>query len=246
MNNFLKTFFIFLLLGSFSSAFAWDDPTKGKPFFPWVWEDQLKPTLIKSVDKTGLTIIGAGAVSTLAIHQYDGKIYNYNQKHPIIFSEKDVDNLGHFGDGKIGAGIAIAQIIFDQENGIKHFKALLLSAISHATVSTLIYKRDRPDGSDTLTGSFPSGHTAAAFVAAGSLAYSYGWAAGVPAYAVASAVSISRLRGDRHWASDIVAGAFLGSFWARASFAEEDKDETAVWVPTPVDDGMMVSWVNEF
>lgn len=250
MNILLKFFAILILslsLGSSYSVHAWEwkDPTEGKPFFDWAWNEELKPTIKQSIDKTGLVILASGSASTLITAQYDDKLYSYNKKNPVLFSEKDADRIGDLGNGFLGVGIALTQIVLDQENGIKHFKALLLTSLSHVTISS-IYRRDRPDGSKTLTASFPSGHAAAAFAGAASLSYSYGWVAGVPAYVVASAFSISRLSENKHWASDLVAGAFIGSFWARASFYTEDKKETAMWVPTPVDDGLMVSWIKEF
>jgi membrane-associated phospholipid phosphatase len=70
-----------------------------------------------------------------------------------------------------------------------------------------IAQRDRPDGG---TMSFPSGHTAMAFASATVLQKHYGWKVGIPAYAVASYVGISRVQTDRHYASDVVFGAALG------------------------------------
>ena len=69
-------------------------------------------------------------------------------------------------------------------------------------------QRTRPDKSDDH--SFPSGHTADSFTIATVLQRYYGWKAGIPGYSVASFVAFCRLRGDRHWASDVTAGATLG------------------------------------
>jgi membrane-associated phospholipid phosphatase len=38
----------------------------------------------------------------------------------------------------------------------------------------------------------------------------YGWKGGLPAYALASAVAVSRLQRDKHYLSDVMAGATLG------------------------------------
>ena len=38
----------------------------------------------------------------------------------------------------------------------------------------------------------------------------YGWKAGILDYSVASFVGIARLRENKHWASDVTAGATLG------------------------------------
>jgi membrane-associated phospholipid phosphatase len=65
---------------------------------------------------------------------------------------------------------------------------------------------------------FPSGHTATAFAAASALTAEVmrrdpdaRWAAGVPLYAAASLVGWSRMYDNRHWASDVVAGAGFGT-----------------------------------
>lgn len=68
--------------------------------------------------------------------------------------------------------------------------------------------RTRPDGSDTL--SFPSGHTSTAFSLAGIATHHYGWKVGVPAYALASCIGLTRIEQDRHHLSDVLAGATLG------------------------------------
>jgi membrane-associated phospholipid phosphatase len=62
--------------------------------------------------------------------------------------------------------------------------------------------------------SFPSGHAAGAFALAALLcAYYPRWRWAFVSFAVA--VALARLQLDRHFASDLVAGAFLGWFWAQ-------------------------------
>lgn len=69
----------------------------------------------------------------------------------------------------------------------------------------------RPDGSDRH--SFPSGHTATAFMTATMLTHEYGqrspWI-GVGAYTVATATGLLRVRGHKHWLSDVFTGASIG------------------------------------
>ncbi len=88
------------------------------------------------------------------------------------------------------------------------------AALMAATVNTLKYsvKRNRPDGS--RRNSFPSGHTATAFMTATMLHKEYGmtrsyWysAAG---YTMATVTGISRQLNNKHWVSDIVFGAAVG------------------------------------
>lgn len=69
----------------------------------------------------------------------------------------------------------------------------------------------RPDGS--TPNSFPSGHTATAFMAAAMLDKEFGcvspWIS-VGGYVVATTVGVSRILNNRHWISDVLAGAGIG------------------------------------
>jgi membrane-associated phospholipid phosphatase len=68
--------------------------------------------------------------------------------------------------------------------------------------------RTRPDESDNH--SFPSGHAATSFMIATTLQRYYGWPAGIIGYSAATFIAVSRARSDKHWASDLAAGATLG------------------------------------
>lgn len=69
----------------------------------------------------------------------------------------------------------------------------------------------RPDGSNNH--SFPSGHTATAFMCATMLHKEYGhispWIS-IGGYTVATATGISRILNNKHWVSDVLAGAGIG------------------------------------
>ena len=99
-------------------------------------------------------------------------------------------------------------------------------AIMAAIVNPIKYaaKEMRPDGSSA--NSFPSGHTATAFVGATILHKEYGlthspWysAAG---YAVATATGILRVLNNRHWVSDVLAGAGIGIFSTELAYGLSD------------------------
>jgi membrane-associated phospholipid phosphatase len=68
--------------------------------------------------------------------------------------------------------------------------------------------RTRPDGSDNR--SFPSGHAATSFMIASVLQRYYGPKAAIIGYSAATFISLSRARENKHWASDLTAGATLG------------------------------------
>lgn len=86
-------------------------------------------------------------------------------------------------------------------------------AVMAAAVNGIKYtvRRMRPDGS--ARNSFPSGHTATSFMAAAMLHEEYGWRSpwfSFGGYAIASATGISRIINNRHWATDVIAGAAIG------------------------------------
>lgn len=64
----------------------------------------------------------------------------------------------------------------------------------------------RPNGGSD---SFPSGHTASAFMGAAFLQQRYGWKLGIPAYLLASAVGYSRIDANKHWPIDVLSGAAI-------------------------------------
>ncbi|MDR0895419.1 MAG: phosphatase PAP2 family protein [Prevotellaceae bacterium] len=74
----------------------------------------------------------------------------------------------------------------------------------------------RPDGSKA--NSFPSGHTATAFLGAEFVREEYGSWWGVGAYTLAGLIALTRIYNDRHWASDVITGAGVGILSARASY----------------------------
>lgn len=74
----------------------------------------------------------------------------------------------------------------------------------------------RPD--TNARNSFPSGHTATAFMGAELVRKEYGNAAGLCAYAVATSVAVMRLYNNRHWLNDIIAGAGMGIMSAKIGF----------------------------
>lgn len=74
----------------------------------------------------------------------------------------------------------------------------------------------RPDSN--ATNSFPSGHTATAFMGAELVRMEYGNGYGIGAYAVAASVAFLRIYNDRHWLNDVVAGAGFGILSAKIGY----------------------------
>lgn len=87
------------------------------------------------------------------------------------------------------------------------------TAIMAGAVNGLKYsvRRLRPD--ETSRNSFPSGHTATAFMAAAMLDKEYGWRSpwfSVGGYTVAAVTGVSRILNNRHWMSDVLMGGGIG------------------------------------
>jgi len=86
---------------------------------------------------------------------------------------------------------------------------------------------ERPDKSDNR--SFPSGHSSMSFAAAGTLHKRYGWEVGIPAHAVAAFVAAARVKADKHYVHDVIAGAAIGE--AAAWLITQRKSDRVRWVP---------------
>jgi hypothetical protein len=241
-----------LLISARSLAF--EDPTNKKPFFPWLWTDQINPTLENAFSKDGIIVVGTTVPATVLSHQYDSDVHEHNRRgENLIFDRDTAGFLGTLGGGGIGIGIVTIQLFVDQQNGLEHGRAILLTAANHATLA-LISSRKRPDNrADYLPfdSAFPSGHASSIFATATSLSYSYGWLVGIPSYALATSISLARVSENSHWLSDVVAGAGLGIFWGVASHKvareqNEQKQTVRVLPPSLLRGGGMVNVALDF
>ena len=95
-------------------------------------------------------------------------------------------------------------------------EAIMLSSVYIVKTLTRV---QRPDGSDNL--SFPSGHTAQAFLAASIVHTEFRdksqWY-GIGAYTLATSVAAFRMINDKHWESDVIAGAGFGILSAHLAY----------------------------
>lgn len=179
------------------------------------YQYEVLPTLQKSMDNRSVQIFSLGLASTLVARNQDDSVRDQWVNHQKM-SESDADIGDFLGTGIPGLGIAAAQWFMDNSNGRNHLRAL----VSTELVTTLMktgFGRNRP-GSSNNHRSFPSGHTSTVFASATSLTYAYGWKAAALAFPLAVFTGASRLADDAHWFSDVVAGAFVGIWWGRASY----------------------------
>ena len=106
-------------------------------------------------------------------------------------------------------------------------RLLANAALSYGIMAGLVNgikytaKEMRPDGS--TANSWPSGHTATAFVGASLLHKEYGltrspwWS--VAGYGVATATGVMRVLNNRHWISDVMSGAGIGIMSTELGYA---------------------------
>jgi undecaprenyl-diphosphatase len=135
--------------------------------------------------------------------------------------DKYVTTLSDLGEGLgwVAAGAALAWL-----GGPKGRRAGLAATIAALGTTYAVqrmikpvFRRSRPwvdrdvvvVGVRTTDASFPSGHTAASFAAATSLATFYPAAAPL-VYALATGVGLSRVHLGHHFPSDVTAGAIIG------------------------------------
>ena len=141
-------------------------------------------------------------VHTPAFHQtYD----NYLQLFPLILllGLKLGRIRGSFGWKRLLTFIVLAIILTQLVvNGLKLTTGVL-----------------RPDATNYF--SFPSGHTAAAFMAATLFYKEYGFKGywvGLVAYAAAIVTGFTRILNNRHWLFDVIIGAALGILLTNLAF----------------------------
>lgn len=127
--------------------------------------------------------------------------------------DRSLDNYTQYLPAAVMVGLKLGGV----EGRSSWGRMLISDAMSIALMAGIVnslkhsIKVERPDGSDRF--SFPSGHTATAFMTATMLAKEYGFRSpwvGIGAYTVASATGLMRMANNKHWLSDVLTGAGIG------------------------------------
>lgn len=115
------------------------------------------------------------------------------------------------------AGVMFGLKSFGYEGRSSWDRMLVSDALSIAIMAIAVNgikyttARMRPDQS--ARNSFPSGHTATAFMSATILSKEYRWRSpwfSIGGYTAAALTGVSRIMNNRHWLSDVIAGAVIG------------------------------------
>jgi membrane-associated phospholipid phosphatase len=159
-----------------------------------------------------LPIVLAGAGIALNNPGFKEKQLEFRNDNFANFRNK-TDDLMMFTPGVAVVGLDLLGVKSKHNLGDKVGLLVVGSAFALTTVLVLkgAAKELRPDGS--TYDSFPSGHTANAFLGATILAKEYGsksvWYT-IGGYSVATATGVFRILNNRHWAGDVLTGAGIG------------------------------------
>lgn len=215
---------------------------KLKPFTGFNEIREQNRTIKSLIVPAGLITYGFIALGNNRIKNLDKNTkYEIREDHPAFISK--LDNYLQYSPALAVYGLNALGI--KGKNNFRDRTMIygLSTIISSAIVLPLkkITKIQRPDGSGF--NSFPSGHTTTAFAAAEFLRMEYKdispWY-GIAGYAAATATGVLRLYNNKHWVSDVVAGAGFGilstklAYWIYPSVKRKffkDKPTNAMVMP---------------
>ncbi len=186
------------------------------------WRELCDSSMVEHSSKESISLIprysyflplqGVCLVTAASLMKYDHKGVTLHMDYKPSFDYK-ADEVLRFVPALAVAGMKVLGV----ESRSSWTRLLVNGALSTAIMGTTvesmkrINQRVRPDGSDDR--SFPSGHTATAFMTATIFAKEYGhlspWYT-VGAYGVATSTGMLRRINDHHWVSDVIAGAGIG------------------------------------
>jgi membrane-associated phospholipid phosphatase len=177
----------------------------------------VKPyTFMQDQTWVGIPVFIAGWIAKSEKKAFQQNYKNSNTRIRLIKYNfhSEVDNYTQFSGIALTAGLKMAGV-----EGRSSWPRLIASSLASygvmaAFVNGIKYsaKEMRPD--ESTKNSWPSGHTATAFVGATILHKEYGltrspWYS-IAGYTVATATGVMRVLNNRHWISDVLSGAGIG------------------------------------
>lgn len=128
---------------------------------------------------------------------------------PAAANERDWAHASDAGVGILALWSLGVPLAKRDDKGALQAAGSMAAAEAVAQGLKYTFPETRPDGSDRR--SFPSGHTSLSFAAAASIFERRGPQEGIPAFALASFVGLSRVEAKKHHWYDVVAGAAIGT-----------------------------------
>ena len=199
-----------------------------KPFtFTWMRTNpDVKPyKFMNDLTFAGVPLFVAGIIA-----KGEKKSFRQNtkdNKHTLLTDFKTgIDDYTQFFGPVMTVGLKVAGVEGRSDWGRFLASTAMSYGLMAGFVNSIKYtaKEMRPDGS--TANSWPSGHTATAFVGATILHKEYGltrspWYS-VAGYGVATATGVMRVLNNRHWVSDVLSGAGIGIMSGELAYAFSD------------------------
>ena len=160
-----------------------------------------------------MTYIGVPLIVTGIIIQERDRGFRYLRNDYIPTFRYHYDDYLQYAPAALMLGLKAGGVKGRSSWGRMLVSDAFSAALMAGAVNTLKYtcKMTRPDGSNRH--SFPSGHTATAFMTATMLYKEYGarspWYS-IAGYSMATATGVSRMLNNKHWLSDVMVGAGIG------------------------------------
>lgn len=202
-------------------------------------------------------------LQNIVVFSQNGQNVGWPDRHfmyPYSQNISRVSTLGTYATLAL-AGLPLLEKAARQQDFLNHGlmlgSSLLLTTASKELLKNAIvrhrpysYFEEAPDlSAKHLRNSFPSGHTAYAFMGATFLATTtqsdqpYRLPLIISGYTLATATAVLRVRSGNHFLSDVAAGAALGSFcgWIIPTLLKQKTDNPATIVILPYDKGISLS-----
>ena len=184
-----------------------------RPKISWQMPESKRPFNLKPLIVPGLMIVyGFGAIENDGLQNINKEIKEElwtERPHQL----RHIDNFLQFAPAAAVYGLNAMGI-----KGKHNFRdRTMLYLMSNIITNSIVFSvkkfshQLRPDGSAYT--SFPSGHTAEAFISAEFLRQEYKEVSpwyGIAGYAMAATTGYLRMYNNKHWLSDVVAGAGVG------------------------------------
>jgi PAP2 superfamily protein len=204
--------------------------------------DGLRLDITRIPSRKNLYIALGGGALAFAAHPLDQEFNAHLRSHYDLVNTIYAP-AKYYGDTPEQVALSLGTYaygrLFDQPK-VSHLGMDLLraQAITELLVEPIKFatQRTRPDGSNNQ--SFPSGHAAITFAGATVLERHLGWKKAALAYVIAAYVASSRMHDNRHYLSDVVFGAAVGTIAGRV--VTEHGRETWTLVPAAVPGGAAI------
>ena len=125
----------------------------------------------------------------------------------LLLAKSNTEMLGDFLAVTVPLGAYATTLYHQDREGASQFYKSYGTTIATAFALKYTIKEERPDKSNNR--SFPSGHTASAFLGAGFIHQHYGFKYAIVPYILATYTGYSRVHSNKHYTHDVVAGATL-------------------------------------